>query len=43
MLENKVFCQDIPFMQTFFYDYVGILHIKPKVVYIFRGNIPQKI
>jgi len=21
----------------------GILHIKPKVVYIFRGNIPQKI
>ena len=21
----------------------GILHIKPKIVYIFRGNIPQKI
>jgi len=23
--------------------FLGILHIKPKVVYIFRGNIPQKI
>jgi hypothetical protein len=22
---------------------IGILHSKPKVVYTFRGNIPQKI
>ena len=26
-----------------YYGNIGILHIKPKVVYIFRGNIPQKI